>query len=64
MHASWLEFARQGIVRPPLREEQRRLRHAQALAALETVAWIAAAIGGTVTAAALIAGAASRRVGS
>lgn len=63
VHASWLEFARQGIGRPPLREEQRQLRHAQSLAALEMAAWIAAAAGCMLAIAALIAGAADRRAG-
>jgi len=44
-HQWWLEFERQGIVRPPLVEEQRRAEHARSLRGLETVAWLAAAAG-------------------
>lgn len=63
VHASWLEFKRQGIARPPGREEQRRQQHAQALAALEAVAWGAAVAGCLLAAAALIAERSPRRAG-
>lgn len=46
VHESWLMFQRQGIARPPVTEELRRLARAQALRALETAGWIAAAAGG------------------
>jgi hypothetical protein len=47
VHESWLVYERFGIARPPIAEEERRVRHAQALRGLETVAWLAAAAGAT-----------------
>lgn len=45
VHESWLDFERNGIARPPVREEQRRLDQARLLHALEKAAWIVAAAG-------------------
>ena len=55
VYQSWLVFARQGVARPPWGEEDRRLRHAAALGALETVAWIVAGMGCVVAVAAIAA---------
>jgi len=45
VHESWLEFERRGIARPPVPEEERRQRQAQALKGLESAAWLTAVAG-------------------
>lgn len=55
VHESWLEFEQLGIVRPPVPEEERRVRQARALAGVETIAWLVAAAGASTAAAAAIA---------
>jgi hypothetical protein len=55
VHEAWLEFERLGIVRPPVPEEERRVRQARALAGVEAVAWLVVAAGAGTAAAAAIA---------
>lgn len=62
VHDSWLAFERFGIARPPVAEEERRVRHAQALRGLETVAWLVAAAGAAAGAGGALVAAARRRV--
>ena len=54
VHASWLEYERQGIHRPPVAEEERRQRQAGGLAALERMAWFVAVLGGLTAAIAAV----------
>lgn len=56
VHGAWLEFEHQGIAKSLAVDDQRRLQRAQALAGLETVAWLVAAVGAAFAAGAAIIG--------
>lgn len=61
VHASWQRLARQRLERPSEPEEDRRIRQAKALGALESVAWTMAAAGALVAVGAALVGGRSLR---
>ncbi|MFM9024971.1 MAG: hypothetical protein ACKON7_06490 [Planctomycetaceae bacterium] len=61
VHESWLVYERYGIGRPAVAEEERRVRQAQAIRGLETVAWLTAAAGAAAGVGGAIAAALRRR---
>jgi hypothetical protein len=63
VHDSWLLFERKGIVRPPVGEEERRIRQAEALGTLEMAAWVAAVAGCLAAGVALAAARSTTRSG-
>ena len=61
VHEKWLALERQGIARPPRADELRRVRQAESFASLERIAWVTAAAGVGLAAAAAPFVAARRR---